>query len=129
MVWAGEIVELGAFAGGVKDGLAHLDLGFGDFGGNVHALDKAVEERGVDAIDGLADVSKVHRDPFRESLPGVGWLALGGVLEEGVPDGERRGCLGYGDGSGDDAGIVTAVDRELGIFHGVHVYGLLLAAN
>lgn len=57
------------------------------------------------------------------------FLALGGVLEEGVPDGEGGGCFGYGDGSGDDAGIVTAVDRELGIFHGVHVYGLLLAAN
>ena len=61
---AGEIVELGAFAGGVKDGLAHLDLGFGDFGGNVHTLDKAVEQGGVDAIDGLANIGKVHGGPF-----------------------------------------------------------------
>ena len=30
---------------------------------------------------------------------------------------------------GDDAGIVAAVDRELGIFHSVHVHRLLLAAN
>ena len=65
---AGEIVELGAFAGGVKDGLAHLDLGFGDFGGNVHTLDKAVEERGVDAIDGLANIGKVHGGPFHVSV-------------------------------------------------------------
>ena len=44
---------------------------------------------------------------------GVGpqrFLELGCVLEEGVPDGEGGGCFGYGDGSGDDAGIVTAVD-------------------
>ena len=61
---AGEVVELGAFAGGVKDGLAHLDLGFGDFGGNVHTLDKAVEQGGVDAIDGLANIGKVHGGPF-----------------------------------------------------------------
>ena len=67
---AGEVVELGALAGGVEDGLTHLDLGFGDFGGNVHALDKAVEQRGVDAIDGLANIGKVHGGPFREWLPG-----------------------------------------------------------
>ena len=67
---AGKVVELGALAGGVVDGLAHLDFRFGNLGGNVHAFDKTVEERGVDAIDGLADVSKVHRDPFREWLYG-----------------------------------------------------------
>ena len=63
---------------------------------------------------------------------GVGpqrFLELGGVLEEGVPNREGSCCFGYGDGSGDDTGIVTAVDRELGIFHGVHVHRLLLAAN
>ena len=65
---AGKVVEFGALAGGVKDGLAHLDLGFSDLGGNVHAFDKAIEQRGVDVIDGLADVSKVHRDPFHVSV-------------------------------------------------------------
>ena len=59
----------------------------------------------------------------------MGGLKLGGVLEEGVPNREGSCCFGNGDGSGDDAGIVTTVDRELGVFHGVHVYGLLLAAN
>ena len=59
----------------------------------------------------------------------MGGLKLGGVLEEGVPNREGGGCFGYGDGARDDAGIMAAVDRELGIFHGVHVHGLLLAAN
>ena len=67
---AGEVIELGALAGGVEDGLAHLDFGLGDLGGNVHALDKAVEERGVDAIDGLANIGKVHGDPFHVSEGG-----------------------------------------------------------
>lgn len=57
------------------------------------------------------------------------FLALGGVLKEGVPNREGSCCFSYGDSSGDDTGIVTAVHREFGIFHGVHVYGLLLAAN
>ena len=145
---AGEVVEFGALAGGVKDGLAHLDLGFGDFGGNVHTLDKAVEQGGVDAIDGLANIGKVHGGPFhvlviflgrglKNHWVGVGagvgpprrFLELGGVLEEGVPNREGGGCLGYGDGARDDAGIVAAVDRDLGVFHGVHVHGLLLTTD
>ena len=63
---------------------------------------------------------------------GVGprrFLELGGVLEEGIPDGEGGGCLGYGDSARDDTGIVAAVDRELGIFHGVHIHGLLLTTD
>ena len=59
-----------------------------------------------------------------------GWVVSAGRrLRGGVPDGKGGGCLGYGDSSGDDAGIVAAVDRELGIFHSVHVHRLLLAAN
>ena len=67
---AGKVVELGALAGGVEDGLAHLDFRFGDLGGNIHAFDKTVEERGIDAVDGLANIGKVHWDPFREWLYG-----------------------------------------------------------